>query len=225
MPPPSQVLNEAANPSLSSLVFGEGVVNDAVSVVLLGALERSTRGGAWGGALSFTASFLFLLASSASLGAAAGLGVAALLKGRAAGGGPHQEVAIVVLGSYASWLLADWAGLSPILALFACGIAASHYALPNASERGRSAALEGVRTLAHIAEGEAPCAGGQGGHEGRGTPGPAQDRVAPSQTAPRRASQPACALRHPPSPRLPACLQALCSSTWAWTRWTWPSGR
>jgi NhaP-type Na+/H+ or K+/H+ antiporter len=71
---------------LFSLVFGEGVVNDATSVVLLGALERSAgRGGGAAthqSARAFIAAFIYLLLTSCALGACAGLGIAALLKHR-----------------------------------------------------------------------------------------------------------------------------------------------
>jgi len=73
-----QVLDATGMPSLFSIVFGEGVVNDAVSVVLLGAIDRSTKDGAWTGGFLFN--FLFLLVSSFMLGAAAGLGIAMVLK-------------------------------------------------------------------------------------------------------------------------------------------------
>jgi NhaP-type Na+/H+ or K+/H+ antiporter len=42
-----------------------------------------------------------------------------------------QEVALVGLLSYLSYLLAEVGGLSGILSLFCCGIVVSHFALPN----------------------------------------------------------------------------------------------
>lgn len=77
-------------PVVRLVVFGEGVVNDAVSVVLLGAIDRSTRDGAWtGGWAGFIFNFLFLLVSSFTLGALAGLGIAFVLK-TTKFVGPHQ---------------------------------------------------------------------------------------------------------------------------------------
>ncbi|KIZ06692.1 Sodium/hydrogen exchanger 3 [Monoraphidium neglectum] len=82
-----QVLDATTMPSLFSLVFGEGVINDAVSVVLLGAIDRSTKDGAWTGGFVFN--FAFLLVCSFSLGALVGLGIAWLLK-TTTFSGPHQ---------------------------------------------------------------------------------------------------------------------------------------
>lgn len=44
---------------------------------------------------------------------------------------PSQEVALVGLLSYLSYLLAEVVGLSGILSLFCCGIVVSHFVLPN----------------------------------------------------------------------------------------------
>jgi NhaP-type Na+/H+ or K+/H+ antiporter len=56
-----------------------------------------------------------------------------------------QELAVVTLLSYFSYLLADVTGLSGILALFVCGVVVSHYALNNVSEEGQRATLTGFR--------------------------------------------------------------------------------
>jgi hypothetical protein len=56
-------------------------------VVLLGAIDRSTKNGAWTGGFLFN--FAFLLVSSFALGAAAGLGIAVVLK-TTHFAGPHQ---------------------------------------------------------------------------------------------------------------------------------------
>ncbi len=70
-----QVLNRNTNPLLFSLVFGEGIVNDATSVVLLGAIARS---GAAAGAV--VGSFFYLLVTSMVLGGGVGLLIAFVLK-------------------------------------------------------------------------------------------------------------------------------------------------
>lgn len=64
-----------------------------------------------------------------------------------------QELSVIALLSYLSYLLADVSGLSAILALFVCGVVVSHYALHNVSPEGRHATMTGFKTAAYLAEG------------------------------------------------------------------------
>lgn len=62
-----KVLNQDETPLLYSLVFGEGVVNDATSVVLFNAIQKINvkRVGDWTHVLG---SFLYLFFASTALG-------------------------------------------------------------------------------------------------------------------------------------------------------------
>jgi NhaP-type Na+/H+ or K+/H+ antiporter len=64
-----------------------------------------------------------------------------------------QEMAVIALLSYLSYLLADVSGLSAILSLFVCGVVVSHYALHNVSPEGRHATMAGFKTASYLAEG------------------------------------------------------------------------
>lgn len=65
------MLNQDDTPLLYSLVFGEGVVNDATSVVLFNALQRFDLSHVTSGdALQFSSSLLYLFVMSTLLGVA-----------------------------------------------------------------------------------------------------------------------------------------------------------
>jgi hypothetical protein len=65
------VLNQDETPFLYSLVFGEGVVNDATSVVLFNAIQNISIGSiSSANFLKFGGSFLYLFCSSTLLGVA-----------------------------------------------------------------------------------------------------------------------------------------------------------
>ena len=64
-----------------------------------------------------------------------------------------QELALVGTLSYFSYLAAEVSGLSGILALFCCGVAVSHWALPAMSRAGATATTTAYATLSHLSEG------------------------------------------------------------------------
>ncbi|KAH9605859.1 hypothetical protein KSS87_012495 [Heliosperma pusillum] len=104
-----QVLNQDETPLLYSLVFGEGVVNDATSVVLFNAIQNfdlthiDHRI-----ALQFCGNFLYLFFASTLLGAITGLLSAYVIKklyfGRHS---TDREVALMILMAYLSYILAE----------------------------------------------------------------------------------------------------------------------
>lgn len=149
-----QVLNQDETPFLYSLVFGEGVVNDATSVVLFNAIQNfdlvhldATV------VLRFVGNFLYLFASSTFLGAFVGLLSAYVIKklyfGRHS---TDREVALMMLMAYLSYMLAELLDLSGILTVFFCGIVMSHYTWHNVTESSRITTKHAFATLSFIAE-------------------------------------------------------------------------
>ncbi|KHG12017.1 Sodium/hydrogen exchanger 4 -like protein [Gossypium arboreum] len=124
------VLHQDENPLLYSLVFGEGVVNDATSVVLFNAIQKidvsriNSRT-----SFQLIGDFIYLFSTSTALGVTFGLVTAYSLKtlyfGRHS---TVRELAIMVLMAYLSYMLAELLDLSGILTVFFCGILMSHYA-------------------------------------------------------------------------------------------------
>ncbi|GAB2279836.1 Sodium/hydrogen exchanger 4 [Dionaea muscipula] len=149
-----QVLHQDETPLLYSLVFGEGVVNDATSVVFFNAIQKldvSRPGGLK--ALHVFGDFLYLFTTSTILGITTGLLTAYALKtlyfGRHS---TDREIALMVLTAYLSYMLAELLQLSGILTVFFCGIVMSHYAWHNVTESSRISTRHMFATMSFIAE-------------------------------------------------------------------------
>ncbi|VVA96185.1 unnamed protein product [Arabis nemorensis] len=149
-----QVLNQDETPLLYSLVFGEGVVNDATSVVLFNAIQRfdlthinSTI------ALEFAGNFFYLFILSTALGVAAGLLSAYIIKklyfGRHS---TDREVALMMLLAYLSYMLAELFQLSSILTVFFCGIVMSHYTWHNVTDNSKVTTKHTFAAMSFLAE-------------------------------------------------------------------------
>ncbi|CAK7340859.1 unnamed protein product [Dovyalis caffra] len=149
-----QVLNQDDTPLLYSLVFGEGVVNDATSVVLFNAIQSFDLTNinaviAW----EFIRNFFYLFLTSTLLGVFTGLLSAYIIKklyfGRHS---TDREVALMILMAYLSYMLAELFYLSGILTVFFCGIVMSHYTWHNVTESSRVTTKHAFATLSFVAE-------------------------------------------------------------------------
>ncbi|CAM0907293.1 unnamed protein product [Alopecurus aequalis] len=149
-----QVLNQDETPFLYSLVFGEGVVNDATSVVLFNALQNFDLNQVDALViLKFLGNFLYLFVSSTFLGVFSGLLSAYIIKKLYIGRhSTDREVALMMLMAYLSYMLAELLDLSGILTVFFCGIVMSHYTWHNVTESSRVTTKHAFATLSFIAE-------------------------------------------------------------------------
>ncbi|KAA8536900.1 hypothetical protein F0562_029378 [Nyssa sinensis] len=149
-----QVLNQEETPFLYSVVFGEGVVNDATSIVLFNAVQSIDFSNidTWT-ALKLLGTFLYLFFTSTILGIAMGLlsayGIKTLYFGRHS---TDREVAIMMLMAYLSYMLAELLSLSGILTVFFCGLVMSHYTWHNVTESSRITTKHAFATISFIAE-------------------------------------------------------------------------
>jgi len=144
-----QVLNQDETPLLYSLVFGEGVVNDATSVVLFNAIQSFDLSHINSSIIfQFIGSFLYLFFASTVLGVVAGLLSAYVIKklyfGRHS---TDREVAVMMLMAYLSYMLSELFYLSAILTVFFCGIVMSHYTWHNVTESSRITTKHAFATL------------------------------------------------------------------------------
>lgn len=149
-----QVLNQDETPLLYSLVFGEGVVNDATSVVLFNAIENLDIANFDAIVLlNFVGKFLYLFFTSTILGVATGLLSAYIIKKLCfARHSTDREVSIMILMAYLSYMLSMLLDLSGILTVFFCGIVMSHYTWHNVTESSRVTTKHTFATLSFIAE-------------------------------------------------------------------------
>lgn len=149
-----QVLNQDETPLLYSLVFGEGVVNDATSVVLFNAIQRfGTSHISTGIAFKLAGSFLSLFITSTLLGVLFGLLSAYIIKKLCFGRhSTDREIALMILMAYLSYMMAELFYLSGILTVFFCGIVMSHYTWHNVTESSRVTTMHSFATLSFIAE-------------------------------------------------------------------------
>ncbi|KAK2987067.1 hypothetical protein RJ640_004793 [Escallonia rubra] len=148
------VLHQDETPFLYSLVFGEGVVNDATSVVLFNAVQKIdiNKIGGWSAVHVFV-DFLYLFSTSTALGFAAGLLTAYVLRGLYFGRhSTVREIALMVLMAYLSYMLAELFNLSGILTVFFAGVLMSHYAWYNVTESSRITTRHVFATMSFIAE-------------------------------------------------------------------------
>ncbi|KAG2407185.1 Sodium/hydrogen exchanger 2 Na(+)/H(+) exchanger 2 [Vigna angularis] len=145
-----QVLNQDETPLLYSLVFGEGVVNDATSVVLFKAIQNFDLSHIDSNTALHLGSLVFLF------GFQAGLLSAYIIKklyfDKLIRHSTDREVALMVLMAYLSYMLAELFSLSAILTVFFCGIVMSHYTWHNVTESSRVTTKHVFATLSFIAE-------------------------------------------------------------------------
>jgi solute carrier family 9 (sodium/hydrogen exchanger), member 8 len=143
-------------PQLYALVFGESVLNDAVAIVLFQTFNSLPEG---------TSVHLSPAEATGALGHFLGIGIGSVVFGVSFGvltalitkhmvhkPHAHSEVTIVLSVAYLSFITADFAGLSGLMAVFFAGIVSSHYAKYNISADGQHTTHNVARTLAYVSE-------------------------------------------------------------------------
>lgn len=142
------------DPVLNMLVFGESILNDAISIVLTTAiLESNTPGTGTGEAIvSGINRFCMMFFASAGIGVIFALVSALLLKHVDLRKNPSLEFGMMLVFTYAPYVLAEGIHLSGIMAILFCGIVMSHYTHFNLSTVTQITMQQTLRTLAFIAE-------------------------------------------------------------------------
>ncbi|KAM7351613.1 na[+]/H[+] hydrogen exchanger 1 [Cochliomyia hominivorax] len=146
------------DPILNMLVFGESILNDAISIVLTTTVTQSANSPAYAKMTTGEAIFSALKTFCEMFFASAGIGVifalisALLLKHIDLRKHPSLEFAIMLMFTYAPYVLAEGIHLSGIMAILFCGIVMSHYTHFNLSTVTQITMQQTMRTLAFIAE-------------------------------------------------------------------------
>uniref|UniRef100_T1IZ25 Sodium/hydrogen exchanger n=1 Tax=Strigamia maritima TaxID=126957 RepID=T1IZ25_STRMM len=143
-----------------ALVFGESVLNDAVAIALVSAIQSyaTSFSSAESGSMETTAffkalgSFLGIFFGSLLIGSSMGCFTALLTKFTKLQDFPLLETALFFLMSYSTFLIAEAADLTGIVAVLFCGICQAHYTYNNLSTDSRSRTKQIFELLNFLAE-------------------------------------------------------------------------
>ncbi|MCJ8741336.1 hypothetical protein PDJAM_G00069500 [Pangasius djambal] len=145
------------DPVLNMLVFGESILNDAVSIVLTNTAEGFTGPDAasvtgWQTFLQALGYFLKMFFGSAALGTLTGLISALCLKHFDLRKTPSLEFGMMIIFAYLPYGLAEGIKLSGIMAILFSGIVMSHYTHHNLSPVTQILMQQTLRTVAFMCE-------------------------------------------------------------------------
>ncbi|XP_076376930.1 na[+]/H[+] hydrogen exchanger 1 isoform X1 [Megalopta genalis] len=141
------------DPVLNMLVFGESILNDAISIVLTTSVLESNNASTTSEAIILGLNrFCLMFFASAGIGVVFALISALLLKHVDLRKNPSLEFGLMLVFTYAPYVLAEGIQLSGIMAILFNGIVMSHYTHFNLSTVTQITMQQTMRTLAFIAE-------------------------------------------------------------------------
>lgn len=149
------------DPVLNMLVFGESILNDAISIVLTTTVmppgmsshpSLVNSHGTGEAILNALNRFCMMFFASAGIGATFAIMSALILKHIDFRKHPSLEFGLMLVFTYAPYVLAEGIHLSGIMAILFCGIVMSHYTHFNLSTVTQITMQQTMRTLAFIAE-------------------------------------------------------------------------
>uniref|UniRef100_A0AAQ5WXY0 Sodium/hydrogen exchanger n=1 Tax=Amphiprion ocellaris TaxID=80972 RepID=A0AAQ5WXY0_AMPOC len=146
------------DPVLNMLVFGESILNDAVSIVLTNTAEgffsRSDNSmvTGWETFIQALGYFLKMFFGSAALGTLTGLISALFLKHFDLRKTPSLEFGMMIIFAYLPYGLAEGIKLSGIMSILFAGIVMSHYTHHNLSPVTQILMQQTLRTVAFMCE-------------------------------------------------------------------------
>eukprot|EP00051_Salpingoeca_urceolata_P003330 m.57014 g.57014 ORF g.57014 m.57014 type:complete len:733 (-) comp12689_c0_seq1:74-2272(-) len=139
--------------TLDVLVFGESVLNDAVSIVLTNTILQSAHNEFSIGFLAKVVFDFFLAAfGAAAIGIACGFLSAAVHKYVALWRAPYLECGMLIIMAYLPYVIAEGLDLSGIMSILFGALVMSHYTHYNLSPETQASAALIFRTIAFLAE-------------------------------------------------------------------------
>lgn len=141
------------DPKLYTIIFGESLLNDAISIVMFETCQKF-HGHQVGFGSLFEGIGLFLMTFTIStiIGMLIGILVALVLKHSHIRRYPQIETCLVLLFAYESYFFSNGAHMSGIVSLLFCGITLKHYAYFNMSRRTQIATKYIFQLLAQLSE-------------------------------------------------------------------------
>lgn len=163
------IVKETEYPTLNSILFGEGVVNDAVAILIFKSVEKMIEssqdereedkidmyGVNIGTKEILNTVFDFFVLTLSSLGLGIGIGLVSAFVFKHVKSLQHHpvlEIFLIMLFGYSSYLLAELFGLSGIMTLFFCGVVMSHYSYHNISNDSKVGSVISISTFGFAAE-------------------------------------------------------------------------
>lgn len=141
------------DPKLYTIIFGESLLNDAVSIVMYETLTQFHGTEIYLSSL-FHGIGIFLLSFSGSmaLGVVFGLAMSLLMKHSSLNLYSSIETCLVPLCAYTCYFFSNGLGMSGIVSLLFCGITLKHYAYHTMSRKTQRATKYIFSTLAQLSE-------------------------------------------------------------------------
>ncbi|KAG5653554.1 hypothetical protein H0H81_012363 [Sphagnurus paluster] len=141
------------DPKLYSVIFGESLLNDAVSIVMYQTLSQFHGTEVYLSSI-FHGLGIFLLSFTVSLalGVSFGLGMSLILKHSSLHLFPAIESCLIPLCAYTCYFFSNGLNMSGIVSLLFCGITLKHYAYHTMSQKTQRATKYLFSTLARLSE-------------------------------------------------------------------------
>ncbi|XBW35334.1 hypothetical protein QEN19_000900 [Hanseniaspora menglaensis] len=141
------------DPKLYTIIFGESLLNDAISIVMFETCQKF-HGKPAKLSSFFEAIMSFILTFSVSLiiGFVTGIIVALILKHSLIRRYPHLESCLIAIIAYQSYFFSNACHMSGIVSLLFCGITLKHYAHYNMSRKTQVTIKYILQLLARLSE-------------------------------------------------------------------------